>query len=82
MNKNTTTENKSWEYDVKCRRCGKITRMYFSTKVSTTGKDFKLWATEHSNFPIQKQCEYDNGMIMFHDIVSFGNALDISLDRR
>lgn len=68
-------ENKNWEYDVKCRKCGKITRMHHSTHEQTSKENFKIWASEHSTFPIQKQCNCDNGMMMFHDIVSFGNVL-------
>lgn len=70
-------ENKDYEYDVKCRKCGKITRMWFGSTETTKSNDFKIWATEHSSFPIQKQCECDNGMMMFHDIVSFGNILSL-----
>lgn len=72
-----TTEEKNFEYDVKCRKCGKITRMYFGSTETTTKSDFCRWASEHSTFPIKKQCECDNGMMMFHDIVSFGNILNI-----
>ena len=68
-------ENKNWEYDVKCRKCGKITRMHHSTHEQTSKENFKIWASEHSTFPIQKQCSCDNGMMIFHDIVSFGNVL-------
>lgn len=68
-------EKEHWEYDVKCRKCGKITRMFFSTIEQVSAKDFKIWASEHSTFPIQKQCDCDNGMVMLHDIVAFGNAL-------
>jgi hypothetical protein len=66
--------NDNWEYDVKCRKCGKITRMHHSTHEQTKAQDFKIWASEHSTFPIQKQCNCDNGMMMFHDIISFGNV--------
>tara|TARA_R110000744_G_scaffold372004_1_gene483337 strand:- start:53 stop:274 length:222 start_codon:yes stop_codon:yes gene_type:complete len=70
-------ENKYYEYDVKCRKCGKIERMCFGQIENTKPEDFKRWAAEHSTFPIQKQCRCDNGMMMFHDIVSFGNVLII-----
>ena len=68
-------EKEQWEYDVKCRKCGKITRMFFSTIEQVSAKDFKIWASERSTFPIQKQCDCDNGMVMLHDIVAFVNAL-------
>lgn len=61
-------ENKEFNYDVKCRKCGKITRM-FST--ITNKINFERWASDHSTFPIKKQCDCDRGMIMFHDIISF-----------
>jgi len=64
-------KNKYYEYDVKCRKCGKIERMCFGQVKNTKPKDFKTWASEHSTFPIQKQCSCDNGMIMFHDIISY-----------
>ena len=69
-------ENKYYEYDVKCRKCSKIERMCFGQVDNTKPEDFKRWVVEHSTFPIQKQCTCDNGMIMFHDIVSFGNVLN------
>lgn len=68
-------ENKNWEYDVKCRKCGKITRMHHSTPEQTSKENFKIWASEHSTFPIQKQCSCNNGMMLFHDIVGYGNIL-------
>lgn len=77
--RNEIPDTKYWEYDVKCRKCGKIARMVFGQQKTTSSKDFKLWASEHSTFPIQRQCDCDNGMMMFHDIVSYGNILDLSL---
>jgi hypothetical protein len=74
-------ENKNWEYDVKCRKCGKITRMWHSTHERVSAQDFKIWALEHSAFPIQKQCYCDSGMMMFHDIVSFGNVLSLTTEK-
>jgi hypothetical protein len=56
-------------YKVKCRSCGKIETMFFSN--NTDKAHFKLWAKEHSTFPIEKQCTCDNGSIMFHDLVSY-----------
>jgi hypothetical protein len=70
-------ENNDWIYDVKCRRCGKITRMFLSSKEQIKKEDFRKWVLEHSVFPIEKQCECDNGMLMLHDIVSFGNILSL-----
>jgi len=72
-------DNNNWEYDVKCRKCGKITRMFHSTYEQTTAKDFRTWASEHSSYPIQKQCGCDNGMLLLHDLVSFGNVLALHL---
>lgn len=69
--------NNNWQYDIKCRKCGKIERMHHSTHEQITAKNFQKWALEHSTFPVTKQCECDNGMMMFHDIISFGNILDI-----
>ena len=66
----TMEENKYYEYDVKCRKCGKLTRMSFGLKERTKPEDFQEWASEHSTFPIKKQCDCDNGMMMFHDLVS------------
>jgi len=65
---------KGYEYDVKCRKCGKISRMYFGT---VPAKHFRFWVNEHSTYPIEKQCNCDNGMMMLHDIVSFGNILKL-----
>ena len=67
----------NFQYDVKCRKCNKITRMYFGTNKNTTKEKFKIWVSEHSTFPIQKQCSCDNGMMMLHDMVGCGNVLDL-----
>lgn len=67
----------NFEYDIKCRKCGKITRMFFGTNHTSSKDRFKTWAHEHSNFPIHKQCNCDNGMMMLHDIIAYGNVLDI-----
>jgi hypothetical protein len=72
----------NWEYDVKCRKCGKIERMHHSTNKQLSAQEFRLWAKEHSSFPIERQCSCDNGMIMLHDIVGFGNALSLVLNSR
>ena len=69
-----------WQYDIKCRKCGKVTRMFFSDFKQTKAKDFRLWAIDHSTFPMAKQCDCDNGMMMLHDIVAFGNILQLSLN--
>lgn len=68
-------EDKNWEYDIKCRGCGKITRMHHSTHRQVSSKSFKLWVAEHSTTPIQKQCSCDNGMILIHDLIGIGNVL-------
>lgn len=60
-----------WTYKVKCRCCNKITKMWASDSTHTKREDFVAYIREHSTFPIEKQCECDNGSIMFHDIVSF-----------
>jgi arginyl-tRNA--protein-N-Asp/Glu arginylyltransferase len=67
----------NFEYDVKCRKCNKITRMHFGTNKFTTKENFKIWASEHSTFPIHKQCTCDNGMMLLHDLIGYGNVLDI-----
>ena len=71
-------EKEYYTYDIKCRCCGKKQRMYFGPVSSTNPSDFKKWASEHSTFPFEKQCDCDNGMIMFHDLVSYGNALHLN----
>lgn len=67
----------NFNYDVKCRKCNNITRMHFGTNMITTKEYFKVWLIEHSTYPIQKQCNCDNGMMLFHDIVGYGNILDV-----
>jgi hypothetical protein len=57
-------------YKVKCRSCNKITEMYFGTLETTTKETFNKWFSEHSTFPIEKQCDCDNGSILLHDLVS------------
>lgn len=61
-------------YELKCRRCNKITGMYFS-KINTNDieakKSFESWAKEHSTFPITKQCNCNNGKMIFHDLISY-----------
>ena len=57
------------------RKCGKITRMHHSTHEQVSKEAFRLWVSEHSTFPIAKQCSCDNGMMLLHDVVSFGNVL-------
>ncbi len=66
-----------YEYDVKCRKCGNITRTWFGSSKQTLKVDFRKWVSEHGAFPVEKQCKCDNGMMMLHDIVSFGNILDV-----
>lgn len=56
-------------YKVKCRSCGKITKMYFGNDENFN--NFRMWAKEHSTFPIEKQCECDNGSMLFHDLISY-----------
>lgn len=63
--------DRKWEYDVKCRRCGKVTRMFHSNFAQTSSNEFRAWACEHSTFPIARECDCDKKMIMFHDLVSF-----------
>lgn len=68
---------KDWHYDIKCRRCGKITRMHFGTHDQISADAFKVWASKHSTFPIQKPCECEHGMMMFHDIIGYGDIFHI-----
>lgn len=58
-------------YDIKCRKCAAITRMFFGKTPDQNINVFHIWAREHATFPIEKQCACDNGSIMFHDIISF-----------
>jgi len=37
-------KNKKFEYDVKCRKCGKITRVWFGRDVGMDEARFKEWA--------------------------------------
>ena len=61
---------KDLTFEVKCRRCGKVSRMFFGTTETTRVLDFYRWFAQHSTFPIQKQCDCDNSSIMLHDLVS------------
>ena len=70
-------EKKIWEYDVKCRKCGRTHRMFHSTQDQITKDSFLKWVYDHSTFPIHRQCECDNGMMMLHDLVAYGNILDV-----
>ncbi len=67
----TQSEDRDLTYKVKCRSCGKITEMWFSKQSQTQPRDFVKWAHEHSTFPISKQCDCDNGSILFHDLISY-----------
>ena len=62
---------KDLTYKVKCRSCSKITEMYFGNTSKVGKKEFESWAHHHATFPINKQCDCDNGSIMFHDMVSY-----------
>jgi hypothetical protein len=64
----STKENH--EYDIKCRKCGEITKMSFGAKEKVTYADFSKWASDHSTFPFRKECICDESMKMFHDLVS------------
>ncbi len=67
-------ENKQefdFTYEVKCRKCNKVTKMYFGTSATIDINKFHIWAKEHSTFPVQKQCRCDNGSMMFHDLISY-----------
>ena len=70
-------ENKKWVYDVKCRKCGKIERLSHSRHLQLSVNQFRSWAVEHSTFPISMGCDCDNEMMMFHDIVSYGEMSDV-----
>ena len=67
----------NFEYDVKCRRCGKIVRLHFASSLNADEKSFKLWVREHSTYPIEYECKCGKGMIMLHDIVAFGSMPEI-----
>lgn len=45
--------------------------MYFGNTSKVGKKEFESWAHHHATFPINKQCDCDNGSIMFHDMVSY-----------
>ena len=75
--KHEIKESDSFEYDVKCRKCCKVTRMFFGNLQTTEKHQFTKWVNEHSTFPIHKQCDCDNGMMLLHDIVSYGPMLKI-----
>lgn len=62
---------KKWYYDVKCRKCGKVSRMFHSTFFQTSAKDFVEWAIQHSSFPIQQGCECDRSMVINHDLIAY-----------
>lgn len=64
-------ETDYWCYEVKCRKCNKKTRMFFSMIDQTKKEDFRSWIYEHATFPIHKQCSCDNGDMMLHDIISY-----------
>lgn len=66
-------KNKNLEYDIKCRKCGKIEKMHFGTKERTTHKDFRLWASEYSTFPFSQKCECSEDMNTFHDLVAISD---------
>lgn len=68
MNKEETIY---FTYEVKCRKCNKIEKMFFSDSSITTKETFETYVKHHSNYPIDKQCKCDNGSIMFHDLISF-----------
>jgi hypothetical protein len=69
--KQTAVDIIEYQYEVKCRKCNKLTIMYFGTNNTTTKKNFLLWVREHVSFPIQKQCTCKNNMILIHDIVGY-----------
>lgn len=60
-----------WIYDIKCRRCGKITEIYFGSQDTTPQKAFISWVLEHCTYPVTKQCECHNGKMGFHDLISY-----------
>lgn len=64
-------------YDVKCRNCNAVCRMYFGSNKTTSKESFRAWLSEHSTYPIDMQCKCDNGMVQLHDIVSFGPSMSI-----
>lgn len=63
-------------YEVKCRKCGRIHSVWFSTTRQSTYRNFLVFITEHSNYPIQKGCICDRKNVTLHDIVSYTNEPD------
>lgn len=68
-------QSSEYKYEVKCRKCNKLNTMYFGDSNTTDKKTFLLWIREHITFPIEKQCNCNNGMILFHDIVGYNIIL-------
>ena len=58
-------------YKVKCRGCNEISEMFFGTTKSTNPETLGLWIDNHKTFPIERQCECDNGSMSLHDIISY-----------
>lgn len=69
------TRQVGYQYRIKCRNCNKKTDIYFGSSNNTTFNDFRGWAHEHSNFPIQNQCSCDGSSMMFHDLVSYSPSI-------
>lgn len=65
------SEKVIFEYDVKCRRCGKITEMYFSDSSITSFQQFENWKMIKMNECIEMKCTCKEGRLMIHDFIAF-----------
>ena len=62
---------KDYTYEIKCRKCGKITEMYLFPVGVNTEADILAWAVDHASYPIQHKCECgDENNTMLH-VISF-----------
>ncbi len=51
-----TEKDLNWEYDTKCRRCGKINEWYFALKDLTTVNEFLKAIDDRINRPRAQRC--------------------------
>lgn len=61
---------KIFEYDAKCRVCGKVATIYFGHGKHTPYEDFMKWVSEHSTFPIMRKCDGCEKTAL-HDLISY-----------
>lgn len=62
---------KNITYDVKCRRCSKISRIVFGENTSDNIHNFRVLVVRKANEPLEKECSCNRGMILFHDIIGY-----------